>query len=268
MRTPAATPTADRPLAAPIYAGYAAHYDRQGQSQWGQALADFILDTLLPRYGREPRTALDLACGTGAVALALAGAGLRTIGLDRSAAMLALARQNARARGLPLPLVRADLRAFAFGRPFDLITCAFDSLNYLTDPADLTVALGRIRTALAPDGLFVGDLVTGRAYAADEDATFDLGDVRYAWSTSWDPATHLALTTIACTTVVGGRAATTVERHHQRAYERAEVVAALDGADLRLLDAFAARPFNEPALDAPGDETQRIIYVAERAADG
>ena len=268
MRTPAATPTADRPLAAPIYAGYAAHYDRQGQSQWGQALADFILDTLLPRYGREPRTALDLACGTGAVALALAGAGLRTIGLDRSAAMLALARQNARARGLPLPLVRADLRAFAFGRPFDLITCAFDSLNYLTDPADLAAALRQVRAALAPGGLFVGDLVTVRAFAGAGDEEFDLGAIRYAWSTSWDRRSRLAVTTITCITRGADREDTVTEYHHQRAYERDEVAAALRAAGLRLLDAFAALPLNRPTLDPPGAEARRIIYVASRADHG
>jgi ubiquinone/menaquinone biosynthesis C-methylase UbiE len=57
-----------------IYEAFAPHYDRQGLYQWGHDFATLVLDALLPRYGRTPRRALDLACGTGAVALTIAGA--------------------------------------------------------------------------------------------------------------------------------------------------------------------------------------------------
>ncbi|HET7041788.1 MAG TPA: class I SAM-dependent methyltransferase, partial [Gemmatimonadales bacterium] len=141
-----------------VYSAYAPHYDPQGQGQWSLALIDFTLTTLLPRYRRRPRTALDLACGTGTAVLALARAGLATIGLDRSRAMLAIARDKATRASVPCHFVRADLRAFAFARPFDLITCCYDSLNYLADPTDLRAAFAQTRAALAPGGLFVCDL--------------------------------------------------------------------------------------------------------------
>ncbi len=61
---------------------------------------------------RDVRTrgvVLDLACGRGRHAVPAAAAGLPVVGLDRSAAFLAQLRAIARARGLSIASVRADL---------------------------------------------------------------------------------------------------------------------------------------------------------------
>ena len=245
-----------------IYDALAPHYDRQGLQRWGRDFAAFTLDTLLPHYGHPPRRALDLACGTGAVALALAGAGVPTVGLDRARAMLHLARAKARAAALPCAFVRADLRAFGFARPFDLLTCAYDSLKYLLTPRDLRAAFGQVRAALAPGGTFVCDLTTARAYTPAPPEGFDLGDVHYGWATAWDPTQRRAITTLSVISRHGDRSETLVERHHQRPYERTEVESALQVAGLRPLAAFAVGPLLRPTLDSPNAETTRIIYVA------
>lgn len=258
-------PIADAATGA-IYEAFAPHYDRQGLQGWGRDFAAFTLDTLLPRYGRPPHRALDLACGTGAVALTLAGAGVPTVGLDRARAMLGLARAKARAAALSCAFVRADLRAFGFARPFDLITCAYDSLNYLLAPGDLRTAFAQVRAALAPGGTFVCDLTTARAYAPAPPEGFDLGDIHYGWATAWDPPRRRAITTLTVTTRHGDRSETLIERHHQRPYERAEVAEALGAAGLRPLATFAVGPLASPTLDPPDAETARIVYVA--TADG
>jgi len=245
-----------------IYDAFAPHYDRQGLHRWGRDFAAFTLDTLLPRYGRPPRRALDLACGTGAVALALAGAGIPTVGLDRARAMLRLARAKARAAALPCAFVEADLRAYGFARPFELITCAYDSLNYLLTPDELCIAFTQVRAALAPGGTFVCDLTTARAYAPAPLEGFDLGEVHYGWATAWEPTRHRAITALSVTSRYGDRSETLTEHHHQRPYERAEVEAALREAGLRPVAAFAVGPLLSPALDPPDAATPRIIYVA------
>ena len=249
------------------YTTIAPYYDRQGLGQWSRALITFTLDTLLPRYGRRPQTALDIACGTGDVVIALAAHGMAVIGLDRSTAMLAIARAKAARTGVRCGFVRADFRAFAFARPFDLITCAYDSLNYLTEPDELYTALAQIRAALAPQGLLVCDLTTVRAYADEppEPQTFDLGDIAYSWTTAWEPAQQRAMTTLGVTTRIGDRTETLAEAHLQRPYARDEVEAALRAAGLRPLGAFTTRSLLTPTLDPPTPDTTRIIYVAEPA---
>ena len=250
------------------YTHYAALYDRLGQSQWSEQLVGFTLDTLLPRFGRQPRRALDLACGTGTAALALARAGLEVTGLDGSPQMLDVARAKAEAAGLAIRFVvgnlRADWRATLPG-PFDLITCCYDSLNYLLHPVDLRRAFTIARLPLDPCGLFVCDVATPDAYRGAEEAhvwTLDLNDMTYSVATAWDEETRLASTYISCTSHSPGDDKPFFEPHHQRAYERAEVEAALDGAGLRLLAVYGAAPLRPPT-EPPGPHDPRLIYVAQ-----
>jgi 2-polyprenyl-3-methyl-5-hydroxy-6-metoxy-1,4-benzoquinol methylase len=67
--------------------------------------------------------ALDLGCGTGVVALALARRGFEVVGVDHSPEMLALARQKVAGAGLQAELETGDVRSLRFGdREFDCIT--------------------------------------------------------------------------------------------------------------------------------------------------
>jgi SAM-dependent methyltransferase len=206
---------------------------------------------------------------TGSAALAFASAGYQVVGLDRSAAMLAEARRKATATTIACAFIRADLRAFAFQRPFDLITCCYDSLNYLLSHADLVTACHQVRAALAPRGLFVADLTTAHAYAHEPltPNTFDLGDIAYGWQTAWHPTSQQATTTLTVTTRHSNNSSTVTERHQQRAYAPAEVTDALHASGLQLLAALAVSPQQVPTLLPPTAGTARIIYVATPMAE-
>ncbi len=250
------------------YTRYAALYDRLGQSQWSEQLVRFTLDTLLPRFERHPRRALDLACGTGTAALLLARVGLAVTGLDGSPQMLAVARAKVEAAGLAVEFVVGDLcadwRATVAG-PFDLITCCYDSLNYLLEPAELTRAFTTVRLSLAPCGLLVCDLATASAYRDAEESqawSLELDDLSYGVATAWDEETRLASTYISCTPHSPDDDKPFFEPHVQRAYERAEVEAALDAAGLRLLATYGAAPLRPPT-EPSGPHDPRLIYVAE-----
>ena len=97
---------------------------------------------------------LDVPCGFGRHAIPLARAGYRTVGVDRSQALLAEARR--RAGGEPWPqLVHADYRELPLpDAGFDLVMNLFSSLGYLGDEADVDV-LGQIRRVLRPGGRLV-----------------------------------------------------------------------------------------------------------------
>jgi triosephosphate isomerase len=70
-----------------IYDRYAQVYDNSGQVHFSLRMIAYLSD-LLPRFGWQGESALDLACGTGTLALAYAQWGLRAYGVDGSAAML------------------------------------------------------------------------------------------------------------------------------------------------------------------------------------
>lgn len=125
---------------------------------------------------------LELGCGSGRVALALAQMGRRVIGIDRSAAMLDLARVKA-ASGpdLPLSLLRADMRDFALDLHFGLIAIPLDSFLHLRGRASQLACLRRVREHLAPGGLLVLDLA-GPASAGWEDWSPGVRPLVLAWS--------------------------------------------------------------------------------------
>src|SRR5215475_13647270 len=112
------------------YSAYASVYDLQGQSRWSERMVTFLAD-LLPRYDATPRRVLDLACGTGTAAVLLTAQGYAVRGIDGSVQMLEMARQKAAEAGADVDFEQADMRAFTVPAPVDLVTCWFDSLNYL-----------------------------------------------------------------------------------------------------------------------------------------
>src|SRR5262245_10977460 len=94
--------------AAPIYDSYAPVYDAIGQAHFGERMAGWALGWLAAS-GAQPARVLDLACGTGAAALAFARAGSQVVGVDLSPAMLAIARARARDAGYDIAFIEGDI---------------------------------------------------------------------------------------------------------------------------------------------------------------
>src|SRR5688572_13640084 len=100
------------PPAGPIYHTYAALYDRSGQIRFS-VLMQIYLPEVLAQHQAPGKRMLDLACGTGTLALMQAEAGWEVIGLDASPAMLAEARRKQAAAGVDVTFVAGDMRSFA-----------------------------------------------------------------------------------------------------------------------------------------------------------
>jgi SAM-dependent methyltransferase len=92
---------------------------------------------------------LDLACGTGRVALAVSDAGYDAVGVDASEPMLAIARRKA---GKRVELVSGDLRTFDLGRTFPLVAVTLNSFMHLIEVEDQLACLARMATHVAPGG--------------------------------------------------------------------------------------------------------------------
>jgi SAM-dependent methyltransferase len=111
--------------------------------------------------GAQDGLVLELGCGTGRILVPAVRTGARVIGLDRSAPMLARARQRLRRARLPVHLVRGDIRRLPFRRPlrFDLVMAPYGILQSLTRERDLRETIDAVRQVLRRGGLFVIDLV-------------------------------------------------------------------------------------------------------------
>jgi SAM-dependent methyltransferase len=100
------------------------------------------------------RTVLDLGCGTGRLAAALAP-GREVFGVDPAVAMLATARQ--REGGSTVTWIEADARNVRLGRRFELIVLTGHSFQVFLTDEDQRAVCDTIATHLAPGGTFVFD---------------------------------------------------------------------------------------------------------------
>ena len=115
------------------------------------------------------RAALELGCGTGRVLLPLADAGCHVIGVDKSAALLAIARRKIALHGhasqmaadhpLPVRLVQADMTSFQLAQTeVDFAFVVSNTLMHLITQAEQLMALQCANRHLRVDGLLLIDL--------------------------------------------------------------------------------------------------------------
>lgn len=242
------------------YHALARSYDRLTNDVDYRAIVAFYWK-LLERENWNPRSAVDLACGTGSVALLLAGEGMRVTAVDASEEMLTAAEQKARAAGLPITFVRQRLERLYLPRGVDLAVCALDSLDYLTEPEGCRAAIRRIYRALNPGGCFLFDVNTPEKLRAMNDQVFwdEDDDVFCIWRGAFDEKTNICTYEMELFEREGRRYRRSLEEHREYAYTAEQLTAYLKEAGFCAIEVFADR-----ALLPPRDGEQRIYLKARK----
>jgi SAM-dependent methyltransferase len=188
-----------------LYDSIASIYD-----PWSRSVTediDFYVDEAVSSGG----PVVELAVGTGRIAVPIAQAGIRIIGVDQSARMLEIARTIAREHGVErLVDVRVgDLREPPVSERVPLVICPFRSLLHMPDEREKLRALAAAHRLLVPGGRLVFDVFapspediseTDGRWLEREPGIFERAD--------WDEATR-ALTL----SVRSGPAAATMSLH-------------------------------------------------------
>ncbi|HEX8138684.1 MAG TPA: bifunctional demethylmenaquinone methyltransferase/2-methoxy-6-polyprenyl-1,4-benzoquinol methylase UbiE [Pyrinomonadaceae bacterium] len=117
-----------------MFAGIAARYDLLNHLLSGnidRRWRRLVAKRLQPALGAEGAVALDVACGTGDLSLALAtGTGARVIGTDFCRPMLEIAARKTERGARPIPYVEGDALRLPFAdSSFDAVTIAFGLRN-------------------------------------------------------------------------------------------------------------------------------------------
>jgi len=138
---------------------YAPFYDWENSQTMGRRDVPFWQG--LARRVAKP--VLELGCGTGRLAIPVGRVSQGLVGIDRSAPMLARARQRMRRSRLGgrVRLVRGDIRHLPFPRPssFGLVMAPYGMLQSLLKEADLKATLAAVAAVLRPGAVFGVDLV-------------------------------------------------------------------------------------------------------------
>jgi SAM-dependent methyltransferase len=131
--------------------------------------------------GEAGSPVLEVGCGTGRVLIPTARAGIEIVGLDASAAMLAVCRSRLRDEPAPVQslvqLVQADMRTFDLHRAFTLVTIPFRPFQHLVTVDDQLSCLESIRRHLVAGGALILDLFNPSLDAlVDQPAGLEYGD--------------------------------------------------------------------------------------------
>ncbi|MDO8682311.1 MAG: methyltransferase domain-containing protein [Armatimonadota bacterium] len=239
------------------------HYDELMAGVPYRLWVEYVED-ILRRINYHPSNVLDAACGTGNASEILAEFGYKVTGVDISPGMIEVAKVKTRMLGEVEYLVQ-DLAEMYLNRKFDLIVCVFDSLNYITDPDRLQMAIERVSEHLVPDGVFIFDVNTPYALSHGFFNQSNLGSrkyPKYVWSCAYDRPTRICTVTMVFEVLEGKEKRQFTEMHHQRAYEIDELREMVAKAGMQVIDTFHAYTFKKP-----NRRSDRVFFVARKPSD-
>jgi SAM-dependent methyltransferase len=168
----------------------------------------------------QEKTILDLACGTGVCLELWAKNGYDVIGLDRSQAMLQICQEKLAGQD-NIILINGDMRSFRLARQMPVITCLYDSLNYLLTESELLSCFRSVYDALQSDGVFVFDMNTihslrdewgNNSFQRRDEGLFSI------WSNHYNPIENLSSLNITLHVRRNGQEMVLREFHQERGY--------------------------------------------------
>ena len=230
-------------------------YDRLTNDVDYEATVAFYYD-ILKREGLNPRTCVDLACGTGSVTAILVEKGLQVTGVDLSEEMLTVASQKAPGAWF----ICQPLQELKLPRAVDMAVCALDSLDYITDPKDCEEAIRRIYKALNPGGIFIFDVNTPEKLRAMDGQVFldEDDDVYCVWRGEFDEETNICSYGMDLFQRAGDVWHRSFEEHCEYAYSEEQLVGYLKAAGFTNIEVYADREFTAPR------EGEQRIYIKAR----
>ncbi len=237
-----------------MYTDYARHYD-EGQFHFSVLMYDYLQD-VLKLHAPPGRSLVDLACGTGTLALLLADSGWDVLGIDAARGMLREAQRKARhSAGIQrsLRFRRADMRDWSVAEPVDVVTCCYDSLNYLLEEADLQATFAAVWAALKPGGVWIFDINTPYflEHVWQPVEVEERDDYAHVMQTTFHP--ERCLSTLSLTGFArqpDGRYARFIEHHAERGYAEPTLRRLLTSVGFTIEALYECFIFTDPAPDS------------------
>ncbi len=233
---------------------------------------DFISAAHTLHRGRPPSSVLDLACGPGYHARALARRGMRVVGVDLYGEMLELAKQRSEAEGVQVDWQVADMRDFELDAPVDMAVCMFDGIDALVEDDDVIQHLRTVGRALVDGGLYLIDCTHPRDCSYEDYGSYHYGGERdgtkvdVVWSTNGpaiDPRTGVAEVEIELRVQRNGTREVIRDSARERCFTAPEIT-----LFARLSGVFqVAAWFGDMNVDQPLDSSslsRRMIALLER----
>lgn len=241
-----------------IYSTFAQVYDTLMDQDLYADWANFVTERV-PAQGTK---LLELAGGSGSLAVKLAQAGYDVTLLDLSAEMLSLALNKLSVAHLSLPMIQADMRDFGVIDQFDVVTCFDDSICYMNNLDDVRAVFTEVAANLKSGGRFMFDAHS--LYQMDEVFpgymyNYQTEDYAFLWSSYEGEQPHSAehdLTFFIYNEDIDAYKPL-IEQHKERTYPITDFKAAL--TDCGFTDVQVSADFGRSAVQ---DDSTRWFFSA------
>ncbi len=242
------------------YSSFARVYDLFMDNVPYEEWAEYIR-SILKEYDICDGLLLDLGCGTGKMTRLLAKAGYDMIGVDNSADMLEIAREEEYENADRILYLLQDMRSFELYGTVRAIVSICDSVNYILEEDDLREVFRLVNNYLDPAGIFIFDLNTVYKYRemlGETTISENRAEGSFIWDNYYDEESSINEYDLTLFIREDGDLYRKYEEtHYQRAYELDTVKRLLTEAGMEFVtayDAFTREPIKE--------DSERIYIIA------
>lgn len=249
-----------------VYDLFAKIYQRGPYLRFADTLGQTVFPSILEEWQIRPEKLLDIACGEGTFAIHMAKRGIHVTGLDQSAQMLALARNHALEESTAVDWVQGDMTRLNLPEnEFDVVTCFFDSLNYLLRIFDLEGAFAGVYKVLKPGGWFIFDMNTVYGLAVEwmrQRVTIhnESSDFIEIHENDFDYENQIASIRIIVFEKHGDQWQRFEETHQERGYAAADIQLLLETVGLKTMAYYGKIATREPLMSDSG----RVWFICRK----
>ena len=239
------------------YGEFAKIYDELIYEDINYDIMSKRLEEIMNVYNSNKEDYLDLACGTGNVAVRLAKGFKHTYAVDLSDDMLREAYDKFRGERIKCKIISQDMTELSLNHKFDVITCVLDSTNYILDKDGLDNYFKGVYEHLKDKGIFLFDINSFYKLTnilGNNIFTYSEEEVFYTWENVLeDNVVSMYLTFFVKN---GDLYERFEEEHFERAYTEQEIEESLRKSGLVMLGKYNGYENEDVQHDS-----ERILYV-------
>lgn len=245
------------------YTSFAAVYDTFMDNIPYEEWAEY-LSRLLAEYEVTDGIVLDLGCGTGTLTELMAARGFDMIGVDYSEEMLEIAMEKRAESGRDILYLLQDMREFELYGTVRAVISICDSLNYITEEAELEEVFRLVNNYLDPEGVFIFDFNTVYKYReilGDQTIAESREDCSFIWDNYYYEEEQINEYELSLFLQEEGNLYRKyVETHYQKGYELETIKSLLEKSGMKFVNAYDAFTRNPPTK-----ESERVYVIARES---
>lgn len=244
------------------YRSFSYFYDMLTENISYKQRAEYF-DTLIKKHGGKKNLFLDLACGTGSLSEEMSRLGYDVIGVDGSEEMLNSAIEKKLESGLNIQYLCQDMTKLDMFGTIDVTICALDSLNHLSDLAEIEKTVQRVSLFCEPLGLFIFDVNTPykhRHVLGNNTFVYDMDEVYCVWQNTYSEHDNLVEMSLDF-----------FERQEDGSYKRYEDSFSEIAFDEKIIDDILvksgfeiAAKYDYDTVLPPKPNSEKLVYVARK----